>query len=168
MVCSLFIIIIMKSKTHQLLIYIVKNYTTDVSATGLMKLSYIVDLVSIGKGQPQISTFDYIRYNYGPFSKNIYEYVNDLVKTGVLQEESQMGAMGDEFIVYRFNKRFKPSFENLAIVEKQVIDEVLTSLKGYGAKALTELAYRTKPMQKIGAAIGNKKGLNEPLDLHAT
>jgi len=51
--------------------------------------------------------------------------------------------------------------------EKEIIDEVLESLEGYGTKALTELTYRTKPMKKIRATLNNKAGLNKTLDLNA-
>ena len=51
--------------------------------------------------------------------------------------------------------------------EKKIVDEVVRSLKGYGAKALTELTYGTKPMKKIGAQMGNDKGLNKKLNLRA-
>ena len=156
-----------KSKTHQLLSYIIMNHP-DVSVTGLMKLSYIIDLVAIKKGKSQISTFEYVRYNYGPFSRTIYEYLDSLVKDKIIHEDSKLANTGDEFVVYNFNKRQKPLFNKLSKAEKTIIDEVLLSLRGYGAKALTELAYRTGPMERIGATIKNKKGLNQLLDLHVT
>jgi hypothetical protein len=156
------------SKMHQFLGYIIKHHP-DSSITGLMKLSYIIDLVSIKKSNQQISAFEYIRYNYGPFSRTIYEYLNSLIEHKVIREDSQIANTGDEFVVYNFNKkRTEPSFDKLTKSERSVIDEVLESLQGYGARALTELAYRTKPMQKIGATLQNKKGLNQRLDLHAS
>ena len=38
---------------------------------------------------------------------------------------------------------------------------------GLGAKALTQIAYKTKPMLKLNAKLNNNLGLNEKLDLFA-
>ena len=45
------------------------------------------------------------------------------------------------------------------------MDEVLDSVNGYGAKALTEIAYKTKPMQALGATLNGGEHLNEKLDM---
>ena len=49
--------------------------------------------------------------------------------------------------------------------EIDTINEVLKSLEGLGAKALSEIAYKTKPMKAVGAEQDNDKGLNEILNL---
>jgi hypothetical protein len=49
--------------------------------------------------------------------------------------------------------------------EKETIDEVVNSLAGLGAKDLTAIAYKTKPMVKLGAKLNNSIGLNQKLDL---
>jgi uncharacterized phage-associated protein len=156
-------------KTKQLLAYIVQN-NPNISITGLMKLSYIADLISVKKFGKQISNFDYKRYKYGPFDNKIYGYLKDLISEEVISEDGAISQTGDEYIVYVFNKDKEEdfSFDRLSSDEQQIINEVLESLKGYGAKALVELAYKTKPMKKIGAKIGNRKGLNEKLDLYAS
>lgn len=155
----------MTNKTKQLLVYIIKNYS-QISITSLMKLSYIIDLVHINKTNKQISGFKYVRYTYGPFTYEIYNYLKDLIECGVIIESSDFTPMGDEYIIYEFNNDNEGfSFKNLGKEEIKTIDEVLDKLRGYGARALTELAYRTKPMKKIGAKIDNKKNLNAELDL---
>lgn len=156
----------MKNKNKQLLAYLVQN-NPNISITSLMKLSYIVDLVSIKKIGKQISNFEYKRYKYGPFDNKIYAYLKDLIEENVIKEDVAFAQTGDEFIIYVFNEEEDFSFDKLSTEEKQIIDEVLESLKGYGAKALVELAYKTKPMKKIGAKTGNIKGLNKKLDLYA-
>ena len=64
----------MSKKTDQLLTYIVKGHP-EISITSLMKLSYLVDLVNIGKTDKQVSDFRYTRYIYGPFDHKIYKYL---------------------------------------------------------------------------------------------
>lgn len=153
-------------KTRQLLAYIIKNHPS-ISITGLMKLAYISDLVSIKKHNKQISDFQYIRYIYGPFNTDIYAYIKSLVDQGVILEYPDYTPRGDEFIIYKYNKDTDFSFAKLTKKDRQVIDEVIESLLGYGAMALVDLSYKTKPMIKIGAKQGNGKGLNEKLDLWA-
>lgn len=155
-----------KSKTHQLLIYIIKNHP-DVSVTSLMKLSYLVDLVAIKQGKNKISDFEYIRYNYGPFDKKIYKYLEQLEKNNIIREGSNISSTGDEFVTYHVMKKNNIAFDKISEDEKDIIDEVLESLDGYGTKALTELTYRTKPMKKIRATLDNKAGLKKTLDLNA-
>lgn len=151
-------------KTKQLLAYLIQT-NPAVSITGLMKLSYLVDLVAVKKNHAEISDFKYRRYKYGPFDNRIYNVLKDLLKRGVIWEDSALSEMGEEFIVYKFNEKSDSSFEQITPEEKEIIDGVVGSLKGYGAKALTQLTYRTKPMQKIGAKIGNDKGINVGLNL---
>lgn len=153
------------SKTLQVLNYIIKNYPA-VSVTSLMKLSYLVDLVAIKKGKKKISDFHYIRYNYGPFDKKIYDYLEEMEKAKILIEGANISSTGDEFVTYSINKKNNISFDKISDDEREIIDEVLESLEGYGTKALTELTYRTKPMKKIGATLKNKFGLNKVLDLN--
>jgi len=130
-----------------------------------MKLSYIVDLVSINQKRNQISDFEYKRYKYGPFDNKIYLYLKDLLKKKAISEDATFSQTGDEYIIYLFNEKKEFAFDKLSNNEKDIINEVLEGLRGYGAKALVELAYKTKPMKKIGAKIGNNKGLNQKLDL---
>jgi len=153
-------------KTRQLLAYLIQNHP-GFSITSLMKLSYITDLVSIQKTGNPMSGFEYKRYKYGPFDDKIYQYLSELKIGNVIDEDVAYSQTGDEYIIYNFNEKEEFSFDKLTDEEKGIMDEVLESLKGYGAKALVELAYKTKPMKKIGAKIGNDKGLNQRLDLKA-
>lgn len=155
-----------RSKTLQILSYIIKNHP-NVSVTSLMKLSYLIDLVAIDKGKNKIFDFQYIRYNYGPFDKNIYKCLESLVDDNIIREGANISSTGDEFVTYNINKKNNISFDKISDDEKEIIDEVLESLEGYGTKALTELTYRTKPMKKLKATLNNKAGLNKPLNLNA-
>lgn len=156
-----------KAKTIQLLTYIIQNRPST-SITSLMKISYIIDLVAIKKNKNKLTDFEYIRYNYGPFDKKIYIYLKNMISQNDILEDSELAETGDEFIVYNLNKKkSEPVFDKLKDEEIETINEVLRSVKAYGPKALTELAYQTRPMKLIGAKLGNKKGLNERLDLNA-
>jgi uncharacterized phage-associated protein len=155
----------MDNKTSELLAYITMKHP-KLSITSLMKLSYLIDLVHIKKTNKQISSFNYSRYKYGPFDNSIYEYISSLVGNDIIKEDSELTPYGGEYIVYYCDDD-EITFDNLSIKEQETIDEVINSVIGFGAKALVELAYRTKPMQKIGATVGGNEHLDELLDLRA-
>ena len=155
-----------KAKTPQLLTYVIKTLP-GASVTSLMKLSYIIDLVAVQNDNKKISDFEYVRYNYGPFDKKIYKYLEGLLTEGVIKEGANISSSGEEFVTYIFNKTKKVALDKISDTDKSVIDAALEALEGYGPKALTELTYRTKPMKKIGATLNNRAGLNKHLDLTA-
>jgi hypothetical protein len=70
-------------KDHQILAYLAKAHPSA-SITVLMKLSYLIDLFSTKKRGKKISSFNYIRYSYGPFAQQVYDVVEDLVLNGIL------------------------------------------------------------------------------------
>ncbi len=155
-------------KTKQLLTYLVQKHPfPSITSLWVMKLSYIVDLVSVKKNGKPISNFEYVRYKYGPFDNKIYKYLNDLLETEIISEESVITQTG-EVIVYKFNEGIGFSFDKLTSNEKETIDEVIDTLSGYGPKALVDLTYKTTPMERIGAKQDNDVGLYEKLDLKAT
>lgn len=158
---------IMNEKTKQLLIYIIKKHP-KCSITSLMKLTYLIDLIAVKTLKKQISNFRYKRYYFGPFSEMIYPYAEDLVSKKALVVENEYSSDGKEFVVYTIDSaNDNEVFEKLSKKEKEIADELLESVKGYGARILTEIAYKTKPMIALKAKIGNKEGLGKKLNLKA-
>ena len=156
----------MISKNTKLLTYLIKNHEKS-SVTSLMKLCYLVDLVSIQEGQSQISDFEYERYHYGPFDTKIYSELQELIDTGAVRPEQEYTSNAEEYVIYTINDAEKIDFSSLTDKDEEMIEVILEHVKGYGAKTLTEITYRTKPMLKLGATIGGTENLNEPLDLKA-
>jgi uncharacterized phage-associated protein len=157
----------MKEKTKQFLCYIGDKHNC-VTVTGVMKLSYLVDLYSVRHGAKQISDFSYERYFFGPFDKSIYDLMKELVQNKAFSEKPTYSPYGDEYITYEYNSQNKyASFNHLTKAEKATLDAVLSELAGLGPKALTEIAYRTGPMKKIGAKQNNDKGLHQALNLNS-
>lgn len=152
------------SKTEQLLTYMVK-FNEKATITGLMKLSYLIDIVAVKRNKEQISSFRYRRYTHGPFDGKIYEYITDLVKKGILIEETDYSPLGLEYTTYRFNDEAKYDF-SLLDNRKEIIDDVLEGLKGYSVKTLKEIAYKTEPMKKINATMGGMEHFNKIIPLN--
>ena len=155
----------MLNKTQQVLAYLIKNHPRA-SITVLMKLSYLVDLVSVARTQKQITHYNYIRYYYGPFDNAINTDLQGLIDQKIIEPRSDYVPSGEEYVVYSLNENISLTTE-LDKDELSIIDDVLEDVKGYGARALTEIAYKTKPMLKFGATLGGSEHLLEKLDLQA-
>ena len=156
----------MYSKSEQVLAYIVKK-APGVCITSLMKLCYFVDLIAIQKNDEQITEFEYKGYDFGPFDGKIYTFVGILVNQNIITQESRF-SYNEEYICYNYNeKQDKLSFEALTTPEIGIVDHTISELSGYGAKALSDIAYKTKPMIAIGAKQGGKEHINKLIDLRA-
>ena len=158
----------MFSKTEQFIAYIVFK-RPRASITSIMKLSYLIDLVSFKNRGVVVSDFEYRRYTFGPFDKTIYETIERLVLNHILVQSTEYAPMGEEFTVFSFSPEKEDSFVfgELSSEEIELIDRVISELSGYGAKSLTELAYQTAPMQEKGATLGGNEHFNEVLNLGA-
>lgn len=151
------------SKNHQFLVFVIKN-SPEASITSLMKLSYLIDLISVKKLKKQISKFTYKRYRFGPFDEKIYNELDSLIKKGIISATTDYTPTGEEFIRFSI-KNEDINFSKLDDKERKIILEVIENLKGYGAKTLTEIAYKTKPMKELGATIDGEENLNKKLNL---
>jgi len=154
----------MNNKTEQFITYIASKHISP-SLTSLMKLSYLVDLVSFKSMGKQISDFEYVRYHYGPYDSKINTCVDSLLKEGILQVREVFTQTAEGYSVYSVNPNAENTFDALSESEMQTIDSVLEGVKGYGAKTLTEMAYKTNPMKKLGATLGGNESLGMKLDL---
>lgn len=138
------------------------------SVTVLMKLCYLTDLVSIKRGGQQITEYKYERYTFGPFDKTIYQDLESLVEQEILDIELfyPEGAFS-ELVLYRPNEE-SDELESIDLSDEQkgIVDEILSSLGGYGARALTDVAYGTKPMLELNATLGGNENIGKRLDLH--
>ena len=154
----------MCEKTKDMLIKILEDAPRDI--TSLMKLSYLIDLSAIRKFGKKISNFNYIRYNYGPFDATIYTDLDKLIKDKIICTQSEYSRYG-ETVIYMINPQKSENIKinNLDKNEIDLIKEIVKSLEGYGAKLLTDIAYKTKPMVNIGATLGGDEHMCEELKL---
>lgn len=154
------------NKTAHLVSYLAHNHPKP-SVTVLMKLCYLIDLVHMKQHKNQISDFEYIRYMFGPFDKKIYSYIEELGKKDLISEEQSFASeTANDFIVVSGGEQ-KLDDGSFSKEELESISLVLKEVEGYGAKALTDIAYKTRPMLKIGATRGGSEHLFQKLDLTA-
>ena len=151
----------MDKKNRELIHYIISKAPRS-SVTSLIKLAYLTDLVSLKQRNKKISNFKYVRYFYGPFDNEIYKILEKLLEEESI-ESSLLFTVDHDYAVYTTTT--EPKLTEISDEEKRCIDEVLNELSGYGAKVLTEIAYKTEPMQKLNATLGGNEHLNEELEL---
>ncbi|MEK7569401.1 MAG: Panacea domain-containing protein [Patescibacteria group bacterium] len=151
-------------KNLQLLAYLAKGHP-EASITVLIKLCYLADLISLKRFKKKISTFEYIRYYFGPFDPEVYGDLESLVKDGVLIATPEYTQKGAEAIIYHFNETKDLNIKDISKEDKVILDELLESVRGYGAKTLTEITYNTKPMKALGATLGGNENLGKELNL---
>ena len=152
------------NKNQQVLAYLTEKHQ-EAGITVLMKLCYLIDIISFKKTKSQILDFQYIRYWYGPFDDKIYTEVKSLVENGFISESSEYTPTGKEYSYYRRVAEKPIELDKVSADELKIIDEVLELLKGHGARALTDICYKTKPMKAFRATQGGVEHLFDRLDL---
>ena len=156
----------MTEKTKQIIVYLVQSHQQP-TVTSLMKLCYLIDLTAIKKIKYQITDFKYLRYNFGPFDKSIYTYLENLTTDDVIKQNLDYAVGGADYITFEESEGSNFEISELSPEELTLVDDLLESLKGFGAKTLTAIAYKTKPMLALGATLGGSEGMGEILDLSA-
>ena len=152
-------------KTRKLIEYIVQS-NDSLTVTSIIKLCYLIDLACFREFKSQVTDFKYIRWNYGPFDRTVYSVLEELEKGGTIESETVYNGQS-EYVVFksRAEVRGHDLDTSFTVKEKSVINGVLSDLQGYGSKLLTEIAYKTGPMQALGATRGGPEGMGEQLDL---
>jgi transcriptional regulator with XRE-family HTH domain len=130
-------------RTFELFAYIGGKLNWKWDIMQFMKLPYFIDLESVKTKGFKISNLTYLRYEFGPFDKNIYSY-------RILFEGK------------------RPQVEFCYITDFITdIDKTLQNLPIHNGEKLKIMTYETAPMKKLGATIGGKEGWNEKLDLNS-
>lgn len=154
------------SDTQKYLLYFSKFHPKP-SVTVLMKLCYLLDLMAFGETNNKLTKFDYVRYSFGPFDQQIYRELEELVGKGLAHTDEDYTKLGTEVVYYKVNDEYADNVE-LSEPGSTLAEELLEAVKGYGAKELTQIAYKTKPMIKLKATLGGKENLGKKLDLKAS
>lgn len=150
------------------LVYFLLKSRISATVTELMKLAYLSDLKLNRKSGEQYTEFKYVRYNFGPFDRNIYQVISNLASKGYLEERIEYTTSGKEHIVYTITEKAPESSLILEDSIIEILNPMLVELAPLGATTLTDLAYQTAPMKKIKAKRDNRLGINQVLDLNAT
>ncbi|MDK2463905.1 MAG: Panacea domain-containing protein [Candidatus Korarchaeota archaeon] len=130
----------MRDGLRRLLLWIVREYETryrrGITVTRLMKLLYMVDLELRRRGLPT-SGVRWVRWYYGPFSREVMSGIDELIEEGELKREAVV--RGDKIIGVLSSEsgaRLEPEVEAVA---RRVVGE----LGGLKFERLLDRVYAT-------------------------
>lgn len=131
-------------KTVEIYNYIFSKLKSIPDIMQYMKLPYFIDLEMLKKVGNKITNFNYVRLNYGPFDKKVYDYQK------------------------LFSYTLTPWIESLKYiylsdVERKIIDWILVNLPINNGDKLKILSYETEPMKKLWVKLGDNKFMGKEL-----
>ena len=148
------------SKNSKIILQILKS-RWECGVTELIKICYLIDLSNKNDNGKKLSDFSYIRYNYGPFDKEIYKIMEDLTEDWLVDYKLYRTSLWDEIIKYVIrdvNEKI-----DLKETEIEYIDDKLGELWLFTASDLTKIAYRTKPLTDLKASIWGREWFKEKI-----
>ena len=129
-----------RSQNKLLLLYIAKEYTKKskhyFGKTILEKIIFLAEWKMIEERVKGLN-FPYFRYDYGPFSKEVSQEINDLKKTGLLEKQ-------DEIKLTKEGEKLLESYSDLLQRNKDIIvyiDKVIEKYHRYTTQELKNLVY---------------------------
>ena len=128
----------MDETQKDIVLYVFKCMNEIHGKTFIQKLFYIL------KNQiTEVASFEYFPYNYGPFSKELNQAVNDLIDEGLLAERKA----GDYFIYSITDKGSQESGKQKSISStlQNKIKMVCEHVKGFKPREILEYVYKKYP-----------------------
>jgi len=143
-------------------IYFILSYRGQCGITEIVKLCYLIDLLFKQETWKKLSTFEYIRYHYWPFTIQIDGCLNELLNEWLIKKELIPQASSDYFA--KFSVLPNITFSGfLTEDQKSLCSQMLDDLTPYNALQLTKIAYETEPMKRLGATLWGNEHLGESL-----
>lgn len=116
--------------------------------TFIQKLFYILRRQVSG-----LAIFEYFPYNYGPFSKELNQSINQLINEGYIQERK----VGDYFL-YQITSKGKKEAKNQKNIEDKEHKPLLQlckHVKHYSPRQLLEYVYSKYPETTVKSLLKN-------------
>lgn len=141
----------MNEKQREVILFTFKCMSYIYGKTFIQKLFYVFKRQIEG-----LDLFDYYPYNYGPFSKELNQAVNDLIEEGMIEEKRS----GDYFIYGITEKGLKtsPTQKNLNDKEQKAIKQVCEHVKDFKPRDMLDYVYRKYPDTTINSLLKGQSG----------
>lgn len=131
-------------KTVELYNYIFSQIGKNPDIMQYMKIPYFIDLQAIETTGNKFTNFDYIRWNYWPFDKKVYDY--------------------QKLFSYNLDNRIEDlKYIYLSEEDREIIDSVLGSIPVSDWDKLKMLSYESEPMKMLGVELGDDRCMGEEL-----
>ncbi len=149
-------------RTKSIIKYLVFSMNLP-TVTSITKMLYLIDLASVSSTGNKTTSLRFVRYYYGPYDKNIKKMLDEMTSANEIEADVKYLSNGEPFIAYRSpSSNIDCTYEG---ENAQIVSDLVNSLGNLSPKSLTEIAYKTKPMTRLGATLGGNEHLNEVLNL---
>jgi uncharacterized protein YwgA len=161
----------MIDKNKDLILYILyKLQETEINTTKIVKLLYFFDLIYFKNKSSLISSYDYIRYHYWPYSPKIKSDIHELFRDDYIDIDFITSPWWQDIQYFFASEKLISEFDKNILSEFipdeiDIMNKVLEDLWGLTASQLGTLSYQTAPMKKIWAVQWEKQAWEEKLDL---
>jgi len=128
------------------IIYFLVKKSNNLGKTKLMKLIYLADYEFFKQYNKKISNLDYIKWDFGPFSPDIYNCLDYMADSGIItiQKLKSFYKLRDYFsfkVEQNYNYR-----ENLESNEIDFIEYILSKYDNMEIDDIKNITYKTEPM----------------------
>jgi uncharacterized phage-associated protein len=137
----------MNNKLCSLIYYFIKNLP-NLNKTEIVKLTYFVDYSFYKYFNKDITGITYKHYKHGPFSKSVYDCIDKMKQENIIkQKENTSLNKQRRYYSYLIVENYDIS-KYLVKQELDIIEFVIDEFGKLGYEKLTELSYKTEPMEK--------------------
>lgn len=133
--------------TLKIILYLISQLDGILGKTHLQKLLFLTDLISVRRFKMKMTQIDYKKYYYGPYSPQLNQYTDELIKKGLI-DEKQFPFISDKskkFSRYYIKRRI-PLKENLmgslGPEKVMVLDEVVNSFGNLSLQNVLDVVYK--------------------------
>jgi len=132
-------------KLCSIIYFLIKN-SNNLGKTKLMKLIYLADYEFFKLYNKKISNLDYIRWDFGPFSPDIYDCLDCMADIGIIamQKFKSFYKLRDYFS-FRTKQEFNFN-ENLESNEIDFFKHILSKYDAMEIDDIKKITYKTEPM----------------------
>ena len=138
----------MNEKQKDLILLAFNDMQVIYGKTFIQKLFYIIKRQIKG-----LDIFEYYPYNYGPFSKELNQAINDLIEEGYIQEKRK----GKYFLYQITDDGMKAAKKQKTIrsVEKNNVLKICQHVKKFTPREILEYVYKKYPQTTIRSLLKN-------------
>jgi hypothetical protein len=128
-----------------LILYLIERLNGVLGKTHLQKMLFLIELISFKRLKEKVTSIDFIKYTYGPFSKKVEEYI-DYVKEKDLIEDRSFPLLSGEGTYHRYYQEKKYTVRNQLLSEigpdkMVIINEVINSFGNISLKEILDVVY---------------------------
>lgn len=133
-------------RTLSIILYLISRLNGVLGKTHLQKLLFMTDLISSKRFQEKMTAIEYKRYLHGPYSSQLDDYTDFLIKEGLIESKELPFISNPSKKYFRYYSKkpvaIKQSLlKNLGSEKMLLIDDVIGSFGNMSLKDVLEVVY---------------------------